>query len=100
VGSRPQRQFSVAALLAATTVVAVVLGVIAALDIPFSHPVVWVFLGLYLLFSGVWTVIRGDSLDLSRRRRELRDKRAAIERELRQIKESRAEGGGPRPPKD
>jgi hypothetical protein len=105
VANRPQLQFSVAALLAVTTFVAVALGVVVALEIPFSNPVVQGFLAAYLMFFGIWTIIRGPRVwqeldDLARRRRELRDKRAAIERELRQIKESRAEGGGPRPPED
>jgi len=92
-------------MLAVTTVVAFALGVVVALEIPFSNAVVQGCLAAYLVFFGVWAIIRGPHVwmeldDLSRRRRELREKRAAIERELRAIRESRSENGVSRLPKE
>jgi hypothetical protein len=95
MAGRPQFQFSVASLLLTSTVLAVVLAIVAALDIPFSNPAVRGFLGSYFIFVAIWTVIRGPRVfgnlsDVARRRRELRDKRSTIERELREIKAARS----------
>ncbi len=57
----PQFQFSVGAILIVTTVVALALGAAVLLEIPFANPVVQGFLAAYLIFFGVWTVIRGPT---------------------------------------
>jgi hypothetical protein len=87
-------------MLVATTVVAIALGAVVALDVPFSHPVVRSFLAVYLVFFGVWAAFRGprvllDLSDVAQRRRQLRDKRAALEREVRAIRESRSASESP-----
>jgi hypothetical protein len=105
MAARPQLQFSVAALLVTTTVLAVVLAGVAALNIPFSNPVVRGFLGGYFVFVAVWAVIRGPRVfsnfrDLSRRRRQLHDERAALVCELREIKASPPPREAPNAPQE
>jgi hypothetical protein len=92
---RPQFQFSVAALLLTMTVTAIALAVAIAIGNPFSKPIFQIFLAFYLAFLGAWAILRGprvcrNLLHFARQRRQLRDKRTAIELELRAIKEARA----------
>ncbi len=87
----PRLQFSVGGLLLITTVVAAVLGGAAALDVPFSHPIVQGLLVVYLVVFGVLAVVCGPRVihelkDLRRRRRELDGKRAALAEKVRQAK--------------
>jgi hypothetical protein len=80
-------QFTTRSMLYATTFVALALGTLTWLDIPFSSPVVQGFLGGYLTFVGLWAILRGPAVfasfsDLSKRRRTLAAKRSALEREI------------------
>ncbi len=87
----PQFQFSVAALLIVTTIIALALGVASLLAIPFAHPAVQAFLAGYLILVGVWAIIRGPAAlrnfaEFQRRKRELALKRAALAEEVRRRK--------------
>ena len=87
----PQIQFSVASLLIVTTIVAMALGAAALLEIPFANPAVQAFLAAYLIFFGVWTIIRGPTAlrnfgEFQRRKRELAIQRAALAEEVRRKK--------------
>ena len=92
--AKPARfQFSMSALLLVSTVVAVALGIAAALEVPFDHPAVYGLLAGYLIMLGVWAVIRGPTVlrelhDLRRRRQELAAKRAAMIAEVNRRKQT------------
>jgi hypothetical protein len=80
-------QFTTRSMLYATTFVAVALGILNWLDIPFSSPVVQGFLGGYLTFVGLWAILRGPAVftsysELRKRRDALAAKRSALEQEV------------------
>lgn len=87
----PRYQFSLTALLLVTTVVALVMGALAWLEVPFDNSVVRGFLGSYFIFLGVWVVTRGPRVlsnirDLRQRRQALADARATLAEDVRRKK--------------
>jgi hypothetical protein len=93
-------QFTTRSMLYATTFVAVALGILTWLDFPFSSPVVLGFLGGYLAFVGLWAILRGPAVfasfsELRRRRHILALKRAALAREVADLRATHEKKSAP-----
>jgi hypothetical protein len=81
---RPRGQFGIGRLMVLTTVVAVIMTIAVRINAP---QVAQGLLVGYLLFFAFWAVIRGPSIyadltDINKRRRQIKQRRSDLEREL------------------